>query len=49
MDLFNALAAKYIQIQLIFPTHSIEIKDFTDATPAAVGHLSIANIIELKH
>ena len=49
MDVFNALAAKYIQIPLIFPIQRIQIKDFTDLLPGADGHFTTANTLALKH
>ena len=49
MDIFNALAAKYIQVPLIFPIQTVQIKDFTDPLPAAEGHFTTANTLALKH
>ena len=49
MDVFNALAAKYIQLPLIFPIQQIQIKDFTDQLPASEGHFTTANTLALKH
>lgn len=49
MDIFNALAAKYIQVPLIFPIQTVQIKDFTDALPATEGHFTTANTLALKH
>ena len=49
MDVFNALAAKYIQIPLIFPIQRIQIKDFTDQLPGVDGHFTTANTLALKH
>ncbi len=49
MDIFNALAAKYIQIPLIFPIQTVQIKDFTNAIPAGQGHFTTANTLSLKH
>ena len=53
MDVFNALAAKYIQIPLIFPIQTVQIKDFTDELPenatAAPMHFTTANTLALKH
>ena len=46
MDVFNALAAKYIQVPLIFPIQTIQIKDFTNA---GEGHFTTANTLALKH
>lgn len=49
MDIFNALAAKYIQVPLIFPIQTVQIKDFTDPLPTAEGHFTTANTLALKH
>ncbi len=49
MDVFNALAAKYIQIPLIFPIQTVQIKDFTDVLPPQAGHFTTANTLALKH
>ena len=49
MDVFNALAAKYIQVPLIFPIQRIQIKDFTDLLPGSDGHFTTANTLALKH
>ena len=49
MDIFNALAAKYIQVPLIFPIQTVQIKDFTDVLPAVEGHFTTANTLALKH
>ena len=49
MDVFNALAAKYIQVPLIFPIQRIQIKDFTDLLPNSDGHFTTANTLALKH
>ena len=49
MDVFNALAAKYIQVPLIFPIQRIQIKDFTDLLPNNNGHFTTANTLALKH
>ena len=49
MDVFNALAAKYIQVPLIFPIQRIQIKDFTDLLPTHDGHFTTANTLALKH
>ena len=49
MDVFNALAAKYIQVPLIFPIQRIQIKDFTDLLPNQEGHFTTANTLALKH
>ena len=51
MDVFNALAAKYIQIPLIFPIQTVQIKDFTDEIPATNegGTFTTANTLALKH
>lgn len=43
MDLFNVLAAKYIQVPLLFPIQIIEPKNFTEAQPRT------ATIVTLKH
>ena len=37
-DVINALAAKYIQIPLIFPIQTVQIKDFTDEIPLTINH-----------
>ena len=49
MDVFNALAAKYIQIPLIFPIQTVQIKDFTQELPAVEGTFNTANTLALKH
>ncbi len=51
MDVFNALAAKYIQIPLIFPIQTVQIKDFTDEIPATNegDTFTTANTLALKH
>ena len=49
MDVFNALAAKYIQVPLIFPIQTIQIKDFTNAILNGEGHFTTANTLALKH
>mgnify|MGYP001026342490 FL=1 len=49
MDVFNALAMKYINVPLIFPIQTVQIKDFTDPIPAAEGHFTTANTLALKH
>ena len=49
MDVFNALAAKYIQVPLIFPIQRIQIKDFTDLLPKGNMHFTTANTLALKH
>ena len=49
MDVFNALAMKYINVPLIFPIQTVQIKDFTDMLPAAEGHFTTANTLALKH
>ena len=54
MDVFNALAAKYIQIPLIFPIQTVQIKDFTDILPKVDSdesptHFTTANTLALKH
>ena len=49
MDVFNALAAKYIQVPLIFPIQTVQIKDFTDPLPKAEGHFTTANTLAFKH
>ena len=49
MDVFNALAAKYIQVPLIFPIQRIQIKDFTDVLPGSDGHFTTANTLALQH
>ena len=49
MDVFNALAMKYINVPLIFPIQTVQIKDFTDPLPPAEGHFTTANTLALKH
>ena len=49
IDLFNALAAKYVQVPLIFPIQKIQIKDFTNNLEAKEGSFTTANTICLKH
>ena len=50
MDIFNALAAKYIQVPLIFPIQTVQIKDFTDPiNPTETDHFTTANTLALKH
>ena len=50
MDVFNALAAKYIQIPLIFPIQTVQIKDFTNPiTTDEGGTFTTANTVALKH
>ncbi len=49
MDIFNALAAKYIQVPLIFPIQTVQIKDFTQPLRDAVGTFNTANTLALKH
>lgn len=49
MDIFNALAAKYIQVPLIFPIQTVQIKDFTDPLPDSEGTFTTANTLALKH
>ena len=49
MDVFNALAMKYINVPLIFPIQTVQIKDFTDSLPAGEGHFTTANTLALKH
>ena len=49
MDIFNALAAKYIQIPLIFPIQTVQIKDFTQELQPIEGTFNTANTLALKH
>ena len=49
MDVFNALAAKYIQVPLIFPIQTVQIKDFTQELLGAEGTFNTANTLALKH
>ena len=49
MDVFNALAMKYINVPLIFPIQTVQIKDFSDALPTDEGHFTTANTLALKH
>ena len=51
MDVFNALAMKYINVPLIFPIQTVQIKDFTDEIPAGNEgqHFTTANTLALKH
>ena len=49
MDVFNALAAKYIQIPLIFPIQTLQIKDFTNPLLADASTFTTANTVALKH
>ena len=54
MDIFNALAAKYIQVPLLFPIQTIQIKDFTNELQKSndgkeVVHITTANTLALKH
>ncbi len=54
MDIFNALAAKYIQVPLLFPIQTVQIKDFTNELQKSVNgtdvvHITTANTLALKH
>ena len=50
IDLFNALAAKYTNVPLIFPIQTTQIKDFTSELPVVANqHFTTANTIALKH
>lgn len=50
IDLFNALAAKYTNVPLIFPIQTVQIKDFTSSLPLVANqHFTTANTIALKH
>lgn len=49
MDIFNALAAKYIQVPLIFPIQTVQIKDFTNDIPVGNTNFTTANTLALKH
>lgn len=50
MDIFNSLAAKYIQVPLIFPIQTVQIKDFTSQLQTGANvDISTANTLALKH
>ena len=54
MDIFNALAAKYIQVPLLFPIQTVQIKDFTNELQKSgngtdIVHINTANTLALKH
>ena len=49
MDIFNALAAKYYAIPLIFPIQTVQIKDFTQELEPLEGNFNTANTLALKH
>lgn len=54
MDIFNALAAKYIQVLLLFPIQTVQIKDFTNELQKSgngtdIVHINTANTLALKH
>lgn len=49
MDVFNALAAKYIQVPLIFPIQTVQIKDFTQELDTHEGTFNTVNTLALKH
>ena len=40
---------KYINVPLIFPIQTVQIKDFKDPLPPAEGHFTTANTLALKH
>ena len=49
MDIFNALAAKYIQVPFVFPIQTVQIKDFTQESDYHEGTFNTANTLVLKH
>ena len=49
MDIFNALAARYYSIPLVFPIQTVQIKDFTQELEALEGNFNTANTLSLKH
>ena len=48
MDVFNALAAQYIQVPLMFPIQIVESKDYTKAI-GTNGTVDNAMTVQLKH
>ena len=48
MDVFNALAAQYVQVPLMFPIQTIESKDYT-TTLGTNGNIDNAMTVQLKH
>ncbi|KAH0785180.1 hypothetical protein GPJ56_010823 [Histomonas meleagridis] len=53
MDVFNALAAKYIQVPMLFPIHVCQIRDFTQPLgsnlTSASTSFNMTAAIGLKH
>lgn len=49
MDIFNGLAAKYVQIPLIFPAQTIEPKNFTEQIFKDENEYRVATTVALKH
>ena len=49
MDIANALAARYMNVPLIFPVQKIESKDFTTNLAAGDSDINTALTIQLKH
>ncbi|KAH0807201.1 uncharacterized protein GO595_000377 [Histomonas meleagridis] len=53
MDVFNALAAKYIQVPMLFPIHVCQVRDFTQPlgsnSTSAPTSFNTAATIGLKH
>ena len=49
MDIANALAARYMNVPLIFPVQKIESKDFTTNLATGNNDINTALTIQLKH
>ena len=49
MDIANALAARYMNVPLIFPVQKIESKDFTTNLAVGDADINTALTIQLKH
>ena len=49
MDIANALAARYMNVPLIFPVQKIESKDFTTNLAVGDSDINTALTIQLKH
>ena len=49
MDIANALAARYMNVPLIFPVQKIESKDFTTNLATGDSEINTALTIQLKH
>ena len=49
MDIANALAARYMNVPLIFPVQKIESKDFTTNLATGNSEINTALTIQLKH